>query len=209
MQAQESIQYTVKRGDSLMTISNQFYGTHQCYHQILIANPELKNKDELEVGQVVQVPSKKDCTKTFTKQGRPLEFLAGSVDKVKKIYLNNTQIPEVVVQKQESRGALPDIIRRKGSIATNQRAIASIEKKFWVQLKAAKTMDEAKAVCEGSSLYGQPCRVYKFRAPASGETTWHRVRLGPFDSSQEARDFFDSVSQDLKASYKDAFIVSE
>jgi len=55
--------YTVAPGDSLMTISYKYYGTHQCWEIILDANDFLKFPSALSVGDVLQIPEKSNCKK--------------------------------------------------------------------------------------------------------------------------------------------------
>lgn len=47
--------YTVKRGDSLWSISKQFYGSGEHYQRIVEANPGL-DPGSLQVGQRISIP---------------------------------------------------------------------------------------------------------------------------------------------------------
>jgi len=53
--------YTVIAGKSLMTISFDVYGTHQCWKTILKANPQITNSNDLEKGQVLTIPDSSFC----------------------------------------------------------------------------------------------------------------------------------------------------
>jgi LysM repeat protein len=55
--------YIVKPGDSLMTISNQFYQTHQCW-QIIMKENSLKSANEIEVNQKLTIPNSNQCSLT-------------------------------------------------------------------------------------------------------------------------------------------------
>lgn len=49
--------YTVKSGDTLSAISQQFYGDPNRYNEIFEANrPMLKSADAIDVGQVLRIP---------------------------------------------------------------------------------------------------------------------------------------------------------
>ncbi len=49
--------YTVKKGDTLQTISYKFYGTHKKWKKIFEANKEkLKDPNKIFPGQVIKVP---------------------------------------------------------------------------------------------------------------------------------------------------------
>ena len=49
--------YTVKAGDTLSKIAQQFYGDKMAYQRIFEANRDiLKDPDKIEVGQVIKVP---------------------------------------------------------------------------------------------------------------------------------------------------------
>ena len=51
--------YTVKSGDNLSKISKQFYGDANEYMRIFYANRDaLKDPDKIQVGQVLNIPSK-------------------------------------------------------------------------------------------------------------------------------------------------------
>ncbi len=55
--APESQQYTVKEGDSLSKIAEQYYGDPMKYNKIFEANrPMLKDADEIYPGQVLRIP---------------------------------------------------------------------------------------------------------------------------------------------------------
>lgn len=53
--------HKVRPGQSLMTISHQYFGTHQCYGVILHANPQLTSVNQIRVGQRITIPPLKDC----------------------------------------------------------------------------------------------------------------------------------------------------
>jgi LysM repeat protein len=59
MTASDKETYTVKRGDTLGTISKHFYGDSKEYKRILDANSDsINNANQLEVGQQLQIPMK-------------------------------------------------------------------------------------------------------------------------------------------------------
>ena len=53
--------HTVSYGDSLMTISFKFYGTHQCWKIIQNANPSLRLSDSIERDDVLSIPDFSNC----------------------------------------------------------------------------------------------------------------------------------------------------
>ena len=56
--AAEGQSYTVKPGDNLRKIAQQFYGDEMKWHAIRDANPELAaNPDKISVGQRLTIPS--------------------------------------------------------------------------------------------------------------------------------------------------------
>ena len=51
--------YTVKKGDTLSRISQQFYGEASAYRQIFEANrDQLSDPDEIKPGQVLRIPNR-------------------------------------------------------------------------------------------------------------------------------------------------------
>jgi len=62
-------QYTVKEGDTLFTIAEKYYSDGYKYSEIVEEN-ELANADQIEVGQVLQIPKLEEITPepTITKE---------------------------------------------------------------------------------------------------------------------------------------------
>lgn len=49
--------HTVQRGDTLWGIAKKYYGNGALYPKIVAANPEIKNPNVIQVGQVFSIPS--------------------------------------------------------------------------------------------------------------------------------------------------------
>jgi hypothetical protein len=202
--------YQIKKSDTLMTISFQFYGTHQCHEVIKKANPQLMDSNRLEVGSEILVPDPLHCTKPVARNSQQrLQYQAPekpAVDlepvpclsyfsydaqgKLKReiVTLKETQIPGV------RDFFKPTLIHRKGSIAldsdikeSNRRpaSVPALTPQHWVQLMATPIVTEAQGLCDRQDVLElkSHCQIQQFQT----DKTWYRVRLGPFKNEEEAR----------------------
>jgi hypothetical protein len=54
----DEVFYTVRRGDSLSSISKKFLGEARLYPKILEVNPQIKNASLIYIGQKIKIPKK-------------------------------------------------------------------------------------------------------------------------------------------------------
>ncbi|MBT3981021.1 MAG: LysM peptidoglycan-binding domain-containing protein [Bacteriovoracaceae bacterium] len=145
--------HTVARGESLMSISNEYYGTHQKWREISAANPEI-DPDALTAGTELRIPPLKVVNGSSSNHSRSVAN-TGSSSPSRKRYKRRhsdpikTALQEVTsrlknLEKEEKRAA-QEIINQKKAEAAKKVAEAN-------KLERLKRLEEARKIAEAQKI---------------------------------------------------------
>jgi|GEM_PF-3827480 phage tail protein X len=181
-----SVTHSVVKGDSLMTISFKFYGTHQCWKVIQDANGSLENINVIEDGTLLLIPDISLCKHKRKEQKVWNSVTAKIVQPLygEKIDKTPTKISDDFVMYDR----LGQVYHGVPVVSDKKVLDVAGGKKFTIQIGAFKTKDEAlinqKKIEElGISPYITDVMIKSQK--------WYRVRVGNFSSLAQAKEYVD------------------
>ena len=210
--------HVVKLNESLMQISNQYFGTHQCWQSILRLNEDIPSKDSIEVNQRIEIPPQSSCAKS--KRTRSLnkiskKSLGPQFNRKEQSYDHDGFIVYNADGKKERKfisgpknkyqfnepKLRPTAIRKKKK-KTKLRVVSNVNS-YLLQLASYPSKEEAMRNKKG--LDAQGIDTFLFQKNIKNKS-WYRIQAGPFKSKKAAKNFF--YSNGLKKFTKEYLIIN-
>ncbi len=181
--------HQVKSGDTLMTISNQYYGTHQCWQLILSSNSQLKSQKNLEIGDRILIPNGSSCKKiTIPTDSEDLSYKPILKSKVSKTddrpFEDDDGFISYDSEGKKIKKNIEFIPTQKKSPPRKPMIIGS---QFYIQLASFPTQAEAQNYKNKLKVSGFESEVVPSQVKNS---LWYRIYLGPFSTKRNAHAFY-------------------
>lgn len=168
-------QYRVKHGDSLMTISNQVFGTHQCFQELFQFNSDkLTDINSLEVGKIIDVPPKEFCRK---------ERKASTVSS------------RTLIEQEE---AWRSFKLKPIKIVDNKEKVRKPKTSYFVQVASRKNVEEATSLALQVEDKGFEVNIEEVKIL---DANWFRVQVGPFQRKRIAEEAQEILTKKFPKSF--------
>lgn len=228
---EKAMNHVVKKNETLMTISNVYYGTHQCWKIIAELNRGLLiSHDGIEVGSTLQIPPHKNCRHPRAAvvpapaitmpTPKAVPVVERNVKSFKPVWKPGQMLEDVGARRQvvgEPTAELIEVtpaaapkksvpVTRQGDMLLWQKE--NSKKLYFVQLKSLDDKLQAKAACQTlKQQLGERFECHLDLFTDKNKKLFWRVQWGPFDQRRRALEALTVARQQGKIT--DAFILHQ
>jgi len=206
--------HLVRTGQSLMTISNEYYNTHQCWKLIANRNNISDNKS-LVVNSSLLIPPRSLCQKSknhLTEISKPPQLglpeisitaISKKDEHIDRFFLFNPKGNKYSSYRSPKISKKIELTKRIPASSTNFSV--NIKKPYTIQLAAFEDYQEAIQIKDQLGLKGH--RVRLERGKDDNDKNWYRLRSGQFKTMASAKLFMQAST--MSKQFPNFFIIKE